>query len=281
MNICFVENFSESSPEGFMRELRDMGHKVSPQADSDTDIIFCASITKMQSAKSIRDSFKVPIVNYCWDFYKWAHEGKHDLPWGKYEEFLRGSDLVIVPSAAQQRRLKEMLNIDSVVIRTSTPVSDHATKDGGYVLDPVRYYHHDPNCYWVRDACAELDIPFVHSEHQYTKEEFARLIAEARLLTCGYVEASTGGLSLVEGLWNGKPSLVSNSPYMGAVDYLGKFGNYFQWDSYEDLKDKLKTLFHAPPVINVKEAREYISNNLSDKTMAQEIEKHLCELKNN
>jgi hypothetical protein len=285
MNICFVENFSETDPGKFIAELVKMGHTVSPKCDEKTDVIFCASIVKMDSAASLKSHYNIPLVNYCWDFYLWAYEGKHDLPWRRYASYLRKSSLVMVPSSAQQKRLKEMIDVDSVVVKTSIPVYDEVPSDGRYVLDPVRYYEHDPNCYWVRDACAELDIPFIHSEHQYSVEEFRKIVANATLLTCGYVEASTGGLSLMEGLWLGKPSLVSNSPYMGASDYLGSFGNYFQYDSYEDLKVKLRTLFDTPPKINVELAKEYISKYFSPEAMASQvasqIERLLCELKKN
>lgn len=245
-------------------------------------MIFCASIVKMDTALTIKNNFKhIPLINYCWDFYLWAYEGKHDLPWQRYAAYLRRGELVMVPSSAQQRRLKEMLNIDSVVVKTSIPIYDHPVKDGRYVLDPVRYYHHDPNCFWVKRACEELNIPLIHSEHQYTIEEFRKLVAECTLLTCGYVEASTGGLSLMEGLWLGKPSLVSDSPYMGAKDYLGEFGTYFDYQDYEDLKKKLREMFDNPHKIDVKLTREYVSKNFSPESMAGTVEKYLCELKNN
>jgi hypothetical protein len=279
MKICFVENFSETDPTGFIAELVKRGHTISSKCDEKTDFIFCASIVKMDNAMSLKvNNPDIPLVNYCWDFYLWAYEGKHDLPWQRYAAYLKRGALTMVPSKGQQRRLKEMLGLDSVVVHTSIPVYDHPVKDNRYVLDPVRYYGHDPQCYWVRDACAELDIPFVHSEHQYSKEEFEKLVAECTMLTCGYVEASTGGLSLMEGLWLGKPSLVSDSPYMGAKDYLGEFGTYFS--DYDDLKRKLVDMFDNPPEINVQLSRKYISQNFSPTSMADAIERHLCALKN-
>lgn len=281
MKICFVENFSETDPEGFIYELIKKGHRVSKECTADTDIIFCASIVKMNSALSLKQQYPhIPLVNYCWDFYKWAYEGKHDLPWHRYAEYLRRGT-VMVPSTAQQRRLKEMLDLDSIVVHTSIPVYEQKVTDERFVLDPVRYYQHDPNCYWVRDACAELDIPFVHSEHQFSKEEFEKLVASCTFLTCGYVEASTGGLSLMEALWLGKPSLVSNSPYMGASDYLGEFGTYFDYKDYDDLKRKLREMFDRPPEINVQLSRRYLSQHFSPLSMANTIESHLCELKKN
>lgn len=281
MNICFVENFSESNPDALIGALIARGHKVTPNCTEDTDVIFCGSITRMMTALQHKMDYPhIPLVTYCWDYYKWAHDGKHNLNWGKYGELLRRSKLIMVPSSTQQLRLKELLGLDSVVVKTAITVKDHKTRDGRYVLDPVRYYEHDPNCYWVRDACAELDIPFIHSEHQYTREEFEKLIAECTFMTCGYVEASTGGLSLMEGLWNGKPSLVSNSPYMGAKDYLGEFGNYFDYEDYDDLKRKLLEMFDNPPEIDVKLSQRYISQNFSPESMAKSVEEHLCELKN-
>lgn len=281
MKICFVENFSEANPEGFMKALVDRGHKVTKECDETYDVIYCASIVKMNEALNKKASFpRVPLVNYCWDYYKWAHEGKHkSLNWIQYAKFLERSDAILVPSHGQQKRLKELLGLDSYVVETAVDVYEHPVKDDRFVLDPVRYYPEE-NEKWVEQACAELGIPCIHSEHQYSQEEFRRLVHSCTFMTCAYREASTGGLTLIEGLWNGKPSLVSNSPYMGASDYIGDFGTYFQYDDFEDLKCKIKEMFFNTPKIDVSKARNYISGKLTNEVMAEKIEK-ICEhLKN-
>lgn len=281
MKICFVENYSEANPEGLIKGLIDLGHEVTPYMTNDVDAIFNASVVKMDVAIHYKLRYgHIPLVNYCWDYYKWAHEGKHSFNWPRYVEMLRMSDLIMVPSASQQLRLKELLDLNSVVVKTSIDVYDHEVTDERFVLDPVRYYPEE-NKTWVEEACRQLGIKCIHSEHQFSLEQFRKLVNSCTFMTCAYREASTGGLSLMEGLWNGKPSLVSNSPYMGASDYLGEFGTYFQYDSFEDLKSKIKEMFDNPPQINVQLSRQYISQNFSAEAMAKAVEKHLCALNKN
>lgn len=277
MKICFIENFSETNPEGFIKSLVSKGHKVTKDCDETYDIIFCASIAKLQEALSMKARFpRVKLVTYCWDYYKWAHDGKHKgFDWKRYVSFMQRCNAIIVPSHAQQLRLKELLNLDSYVVETGIEVYDYPATDERFVLDPVRYYPEE-NEKWVEKACDELGIKCIHSEHQYSKEDFKKLIHTCTFMTCAYREASTGGLTLIEGLWNGKPSLVSNSPYMGAKDYIGEFGTYFQYDDFQDLKSKIKEMFFNTPKIDVVKARKYISSKLTDEVMASKIEK-ICE----
>lgn len=277
MRYCLVDGFSETNPEGFIEALIKQGHEVSNTCDDKTDIIYCASIVKADKAIDLKNSFpKAKLVQYCWDYYKWAHDGKHQgFNWGRYAQQLAQSDLIIVPSDGQKLRLKELLNLDSEVVETSIHTYEHAVSDKKFVLDPVRFYPEE-NKTWVIDACRELGIHVIHSEHQFTEEQFRDLVHSCTFMTCGYREASTGGLTLMEGLWNGKPSLVSNSPYMGASNYLGKFGRYFQYDDYEDLKKQVKDMWDNPPKIDVEEARQYMQEKFTHDIMAKRISK-LCE----
>lgn len=281
MKICFVENYSETNPDGVIKALIDRGHTITPYMTNDVDVIFNASVVKMDVAISYKSRYdNIPLVNYCWDYYKFAHEGKHSFNWPRYVEMLRLSDLIMVPSHGQQLRLKELLDLNSVVVRTSIDTYDHKATDERFVLDPVRHYPEE-NRGWVEKACSELGIKCIHSEHQFSLEEFRKLVSSCTFMTCAYREASTGGLSLMEGLWNGKPSLVSDSPYMGAKDYIGEFGTYFKYDDYEDLKKKIKEMFDNPPKIDVQLSRQYILKNFTPEAMAIAIEQHICALKNN
>ena len=276
MKICLIENMSEAGL-GFVEALKAKGHIVTKECNGDYDIILNGSIFNMDKAIEMQMRFpRIPMVNYCWDLYKWAYEDtKSYLNWSKYAAFLRKSQAVLVPSKAQQLRLKEMLEIDSVVVETSINTYEHEVSDERFVLDPVRHYPEE-NKGWVEKACEELGIKCIHSEHQFSLEDFRKLVHSCTFMTCAYREASTGGLSLMEGLWNGKPSLVSNSPYMGANDYIGPFGRYFQYDDYNDLKDKIWRMFNHPPKIDVADARKYIQANFSHEVMADKIIK-VCE----
>jgi len=98
-------------------------------------------------------------------------------------------------------------------------------------------------------------------------------------MVCEYMEASTGGLTLIEGLWNGKPALVANSPYQGGVEYLGPFGTYFKWDDRKDFAEKMKQMWENPPEINIPKARKYIKENFSNEIMTKNIAGKLYEIK--
>lgn len=279
MNIYFVEKFSEGDKDDQLEAMR----KYFTLTDlENAEYIYCASISMMDKAIMAKRTSGKPLVTYCWDYYLWAHEGKHHdkNSWVRYAEMLKESDLVIVPSNGQKQRLKELLDVDSVVVRTGIKTYDGVPTDEGFILDPVRFYPEE-NRDWAIKAAQELNIPIVHSEHQFSLEEFRKLVLSCTFMTCAYREASTGGLTLMEGLWHGKPSLVSNSPYMGAKDYIGEFGNYFQFDSYEDLLVKMKDMWDNRKKIDTTKAREYMQKHFSFDAMANNLHKAICELKKN
>ncbi len=262
IKLHFIENFSEGDTDRQLLAMKEVFEFTGP---ADADVFYLASIFKLNEAMTLKAQFKKPVVVYCWDYYLWNH-GKGQ--WPTYAAFLRHADLILVPSRAQQLRLKELLELDSVVVKTGIPVYEEEVSDGNFILDPVRYYPEE-NEKWAEQAAAELGIPLIHSEHQYTAEQFQRLVASCTFLTCAYREASTGGLSLMEGLNLGKPSLVSNSPYMGAVDYLGDKGYYFQYNDFEDLKKQMKFLWETRPKVDGKKHMEEFSY--------QNMAKNLCE----
>lgn len=276
IKIHFVERFSEGDTDKQVEAMRLFFDFVSLE---DCEYIYCASINSLNSVIIAKNISNKPVIVYCWDYYLWAHEGKSPwYEWAKYAELMQSAFLVIVPSSGQQKRLKELLGIDSVVIKTGIFVYEHKTKDCGYVLDPVRDYPEE-NLGWIQKACDELNIPYIHTEHGYSQEEFRKLVSECTFMTCAYREASTGGLTLMEGLWNGKRSLVSNSPYMGAKDYLGPFGEYFQYDSFEDLKKKIEEMWTNREEIDIKKARQYILTYFSFDQMAKGMYNTICEQK--
>lgn len=278
IKLHFVENFSEGDTDGQLNAMQKVFQLTNAE---DCDVIFCASVAKVSEALSLKNQYNKPLVTYCWDYYKWVHEGKHNtFEWEKYREFLKICDLILVPSDGQKLRLKELLNLDSEVCECSVNFYEHKTSDGNYVLDPVRDYPEE-NLGWVEKACKELNIPYIHTEHGYSEEEFRKLVSNCTFMTCGYREASTGGLSLMEGLYNGKVSLVSNSPYMGAKNYIGKWGRYFQYDDFNSLKEKIKELWLERPVINKYYIRDYCKYFTHDAFVGRMKEKIQCVLSKN
>jgi glycosyltransferase involved in cell wall biosynthesis len=276
MNLYFVEKFSEGDLDLQLEAMRKyMVFTELHQADA----IFCGSVAKMHKAMTARNESGKPLVVYCWDYYLWAHEGRrregNAWHWPTYAKFMQGADLVLVPSRGQALRLKELLNIDAVVVKTGIKRWDEYydldVKDSDFILDPLRYYDADENHKWADLAAEKLSIPIIHSEHQYGDEEFGRLIASCSFMTSCVQEASTGALTLAEGLWLGKTSLVSNSPFMGARDYLGDFGHYFQYDDFDDLVLKMKHMWDERPIVNKVRAREWMDRELTFDTMAKNI----------
>lgn len=279
IKLHFIENFSEGDRDGQLEAMGKAFDLVSPE---ECDVLYCASVAKVRSALSLKRSFPDKLlVTYCWDYYKWVHDGQNDqFAWREYREFLKMCDLVLVPSDGQKLRLKELLGIDSVVCECSVNFYEHDTKDGNYVLDPVRDYPEE-NLGWVEKACSELNIPYIHTEHGYTEEEFRKLVSECTFMTCAYREASTGGLTLMEGLYNGKMSLVSNSPYMGASNYIGDLGYYFQYDDFQDLKRKIWFLWENRKTVPRDIARKHCSYFTHDAFISRIKKNILCVLNKN
>lgn len=271
LNICILDGFSEGGGS-FINELHLLGHTVTFNPSYKTDYILCFSIEKMDKAFACLQNFpSIPLYVYCWDYYKWAYEGKQtSFNWQRYTMLLRKCRKIFVPSHGQQLRLKELFDLESGVLPCSINTYEAENTDLRFVLDPVRHYPEE-NKGWVEQACSELNIPCVHSEHQFSQEEFRTLVSTCSFMTCAYREASTGGLSLMEGLWNGKVSLVSDSPYMGARDYVGDFGHYFKYDDYNDLKRKILALWENPVSVDRFTARKYMKENFSHEVFAQRL----------
>jgi len=269
--ICFPETTCQNN--SIVGALIRRGHLVTPYCDDDYDCIWNASAFNMQWAQREKAKHpKVPIIQYVWDYYKYCHEGRHWFNWKPYAEFLKKSDKILVPSNAQKLRLKELLGLDSEVVHTGIDIYNLVRDDKRFVLDHMRWYE-EPNKRWIVDACDQQGIQVLHPNHTFDDKMFKTTISACTFLACGYQEASTGGLTIIEGLWNGKPTLLSDSPYMGGKDYLGEFGFYFKWDDFEDCKRKVREMFNDPPKIDLDKAQDWIRQNFTWDIMAGKIEK--------
>lgn len=263
IKLYFVEKFSEGNKD---RQLEAMRNYFTFTTLDEAEVIFCASVVTMEKALFAHQETRKPFAIYCWDYYLFAHDGRHKgWDWKRYAQLMAQANIIFVPSSAQQLRLKELLGLESVVVKTGILTYDHEVTDAGFILDPLRYYPVE-QAKWAEKAAGELGIPIIHSEHQFSEEEFRKLVASCTFMTCSVPEASTGGLTLSEGLWLGKPSLVSNSPYQGASDYLAEYAFYFQWDNYESLKREMKHLWENRIKIH---AREYMTKELNFDKMAK------------
>jgi len=269
MKIWFVKKSTEGDREEQLEAFR----KYFTLTDIvEADWIYCASVKRVDLAMEGKLATRKPLAVYCWDYYSWAHEGRHhtnEYDWNKYAELLKMAQIVFVPSTAQQKQLRHLLGIDSIVVHSGIKKLNLETSDENFILDPMRYYPEE-NKTWAEDAAEVLGIPIIHSEHKYSDEEFKKLIATCSFMTCAYREASTGGLTLMEGLSLGKVSLVSNSYYMGAHDYLGPLGCYFQFDDFDHLKRRMEYLWFKRPTIDKRIAEKHLLHYTFD-GMAKQI----------
>lgn len=266
LKLHFIENFSEGAVDLQLCAIKKIFNLVPPE---EADIFLFASIFKIQEARRLIAQHNKPLAIYCWDYYEWVHNKKMDM-WIKYAEIMKEADVIMVPSHEQQLALKNLLGLDSVVVKSGVYTSEHEITDEDFVLDPLRYYPFE-EARWAERAGAELGIKVIHSEHRYSLEEFKKLVASCTFMTTCVPEASTGALTLSEGLWLGKPSLVSDAPYQGAKSYLGEFGTYFKHGDYDDFKREFERMWTERPKIDIIKARKYMEKELSFDSMAKGI----------
>lgn len=241
--------------------------------NAQADFLWNASVMHWKTARREHINLKrrAKVVNYVWDLYEWAWENRRRgdfYDWRGYANYLKESDFILCPNEGTRKRIKEYTERDAHVVHTAITVKDNPRPDGRYVLNPLREYP-DPQWGWTKQICEDLDIPYVWSNHQYTQEEWEDLVAGATLLVCEYQEASTGGLTLIEGLWNGIPSIVYDGPYSGGKEYLREYAHLFT--TYDELRTQIRHLWTHPREIDTDKARTFIEKEYSYKRMAQQI----------
>jgi len=216
--------------------------EISSEPDASCDVFLSLQMGHHAELIRLKRSFPhVKFVTYVWDCYDWIWEQGRGYDWKGYGELCQVSDMVWVPSQGQVLRLKQHWGIEKYdIVKCYAQFFDHdAVSDGGYVSNPLREIP-DPQLGWIEKACTELDIPYEHGGRKQgqtgrTWDEYKDFIAKASFIVCPWYEASTGGMSLLEGYNLGKEVLICDSPYLGASDYFGYRANYFE-PNYEDMK---------------------------------------------
>ena len=218
----------------------------------------------------------IPLVNLTLDFYKtvWTAPNPHGYDWELYRDVLRKCDeLWCLSSEVVLRMEEEGVDTDKCkIMKIWARFFDYdgEIKDGRYVLSPMRPYPSDKNYGWLAKACEELEIPLVQPNHKLSEQQFQKNIAECSFMCTEYHESSTGGLTLLEGYKYGKISIISNSAYNGARDYLGDKAIYFD-DTYEGLKQTLKETWDNTPKLNLKDCQEFCSKHPSKEDMVDSM----------
>lgn len=291
MKIWFPEYFTEAHRkpgEGdvLAEELRKFGIDCQLRLTADCSFIFCGTIWRMNDVKRERRRHPhVPTIHYNWDLYPFQvvempgyRRANPDL-WDPYLEELSTCRDVWVPSETVISRTWEFTERNSCyVIKSSVrPWEVQHKTNGNFAVDVMRKYP-DANRDAARWNCDVLGIPLVETCNRLPWEEFKSMIAGARLLVSAQYEASTGGLTLIEGYWHGVPSLISNSPRHGGHEYFGCRADYFQWDNPILFRRKLLEMMDNPPKIDIDEAREWITKEYSEYAMAERMAKRFWEL---
>jgi hypothetical protein len=210
---------------------------------------------------------------YNWDTYEWVwtnpRPGEYDYL--RYGRLLKEAREVWVPSECTRRRTRQWWDIDSKVVLSSCPWWHRwDTKDLGYVLCTLRQI---PDRDWglFEQACQELSLPYKMTNHDVTYEEYQDTVAHCRFLVSHLHEASTGGLTLLEGYCLGKPSLLSDSEWHGGRDYMGDRATYFAAGNLNSLKTTLKLIYNNPPRIDREQAKRWVMQQFSDERMVGDI----------
>ena len=220
-------------------------------------------------------------IFYVWDMY----------PWGEYKNnygYLKECDEIWVPSNEVILRLNEFYDIDPSkckVIKAYAELFEAdniEVKNNNFVYHPVRQYD-DPNRGFIEKACDILDIPYLKSEHSLSYDEYKEKVLTCSFLVLDYMEASTGGLTMIEGYYHGKNILLSDSLYQGGRDYWGDRAYYFRDGDFEDYLSKFKMLYKqsfdyklTDEVLN--ERKKYVRDNYTIDVMVDNIVSRLNEL---
>lgn len=259
------------------REAQWLGTKVAFRLDEipgPPDAIVSMSISRMRETWEAVERFPdIPLFSYNWDCYAWVwtspRSGEYD--YASYGNLLRRSREIWVPSQCTGTRTSQWWNCNHwKVIKSSVPYWDYEdVEDGGYLLCSLREIP-DPWCNHFERACEELKIPYKRSNHLLSFQEYQKMVAHCRGLVSHYYELSTGGLTLLEGLYLRKPCLLSDSPWHGGRDYLEHRASYFLHGDYEYFKAALKHFYENPPHVPV-EDREWVKSEYNDVRMVQQM----------
>ena len=254
---------------------------------SDCDFILntsCASSPQLQNFH--RQYQSIPIVNLVLDFYKtvWTAPNPHGYNFDLYKEYMNKSvELWCLSNEVILRMKEENISSPCKIMKIWSRVFDYPQEgiiDKKYILQPMRYYKWDKNFQWLKKACYELKIPLAEPQHRFSEDQFQKVIAECSFIVCEYHEASTGGLTLLEGHRLGKPVVISDSKYMGAKDYLGDRAIYFNDDSYDDFKRVIKETWENTPKLDVEDCRKYVDSLPSKEDMVDNMINRFRVLKN-
>lgn len=260
--------------------LKQCGIDCVEQFEPDCQLIFCGSVYQASTVRPIAANHpQLPVCHYNWDIYPFQVRGDAKDMWAAYLKDLKTAAEIWVPSYCTVFRTQEFTGRHAIVIKSCVRPweSSAGVRSGKYIVDVMRKYP-DVNRHAVVLACMKLGIPCVETDCNLSWDKFKDVIAGARLLVSAYDEASTGGLTLLEGYYHGKPVLLSNSPRNGAVDYFGDRGTYFNYEDPSDLREKIEVLYNSPPQLDPLECAAWVSSLYSESRFARQIAERIHEV---
>ncbi len=213
---------------------------------------------------------------YQWDCYDWTftrpRRGEYNYD-RQAEMLLKNCTEMWCASAWTGAKTTEWWGLENwEVILSSCPWWEYPQEkitDGGYALCCLRQI---PDLWWGQfaKACEELGISYKLTRHQQSFSNYQDAVANCRFLVADLNELSTGGLSLMEGYYHGKPCLISDIPSNGGRDYLGNRAAYYRNNDFERYKDTLWNMYTNTPKV-AGDHKEYITTNFSDKVMIDKM----------
>lgn len=287
MKIFVCSNDGSDDRHLVWEHIRSQGHEVHVgEVGTEPwkpDVLIGMSVTTMeQTFRGLRKYPSARLYCYNWDVYEWVwtNPRKEETPgtpafldYRRYGELLSMADEVWVPSNCTGRRTKQWY--PTVVrwhrILSACPWWDHdQVRDGGYALCCLREIP-DPHWGLLEAACRKVGVPLRMTQHKLGQRQYRDAVAWCRFICAPLYELSTGGLSLMEAYYLGKPVLISDSEWNGGADYFGRRATYFQAGNEDKLAEAVEYMFskHAPPV--PADHREWITENYSDRRMADDI----------
>jgi hypothetical protein len=277
IHVCKAENIegtSRSIPDWSIAEQQ--GHQINT-FNGKPDAIVGMSISQMDKTIAAIERWpSVPLFCYNWDCYEWVwlspRPGEYD--YRKYGELLKKAAEIWVPSVCTGKRTTQWWGLKNWhVILSSCPWWDYNdTTDRGYALCCLREI---PDPWWSKfeQACKELNIPYRMTRHEQSYEEYQDAVAHCRFLCAPLFELSTGGLSLMEGYYLGKPVLINDSEWNGGRDYFRDRALYFKHGNFVNFKNMLMVISNqtsANRYLTV-DHKKYITQNFSDARIVDDM----------
>lgn len=216
----------------FVAALERAGIQAVKSVDSECIVAFCgafetaryfATDVTQENARRVNAGLRpLKTCYYNWDLYPFQMNGR-DPRWPLYAKDISTADLILVPSYPVVVRTRQYCQRESTVVLSSCNSFDHdqeIPEVGEHVLDVMRVYRGDRGTGATKQICDRMQLACIESKCRLSEDEFRKAIINARVLVSVYDEASTGGLTLMEGYRLGKPVVITDAPLNGAKEYF-------------------------------------------------------------